>query len=266
MAHVKLDKVSVSYPIFSAQTRSLRSELFNRLGGRIAHHNKTVIIHALDNITFELNDGDRLGLVGHNGAGKTTLLRTVSRIYEPQSGIVDIDGTVSSLTDLTLGMDVEASGWDNIIFRCIFMGLSFSDARRLSSSIAEFTELGEYLDMPVRTYSTGMFLRLAFAISTAVQPDILVMDELISAGDAQFINKAEQRLKDLLSRTGILVIASHQPDTITRLCNKCLWLEHARMKAYGPAEEVLQAYLNSVGNPNAEVPAKEAPEAAEAPG
>ena len=243
MPHIRLTDVSLQYPIFTAHTRSLKKAIFTRLGGEIDAVHNTIIVRALDNVSLDLREGDRLGVVGHNGSGKTTLLRVISRIYQPQSGNVDISGTLSCFTDLTLGMDAEANGWDNIIFRCIFMGMTFSQARKLAPSIGEFTELGEYLNMPVRTYSSGMFVRLAFAISTAVQPDIIVMDEMIGAGDARFIKKAEMRLKELLGRTKILVIASHQADIIRNFCNKALWLEHGRVKDLGTPSTVLGRYL-----------------------
>ena len=246
MALVQFNNVTVDYPIFTSHTRSIKTALFSRLGGKLASHNNTVIVRALEEINVELNDGDRLALVGHNGAGKTTFLRVASRIYEPQIGSVDIQGNVSSFTDLTLGMDIEATGWENITFRCIFMGLTFAEARELAPSIAEFSELGDYLDMPVRTYSTGMFLRLAFAISTAIPHDIIVMDELINAGDASFADKAEKRLEQLIGNTNILLLATHFLGIVTKLCNKALWLEHGRIKALGPASDVLNAYVELV--------------------
>jgi ABC-type polysaccharide/polyol phosphate transport system ATPase subunit len=146
-------------------------------------------------------------------------------------------------------MDLEATGWENITFRCAFMGLTFARATELSSSIVEFSELGGYLDMPVRTYSAGMFLRLAFAISTSVQPDIVIMDELIGAGDAQFYQKAQKRLQELIGNTKILILASHDQSIIRDPCNKALWLEHGTVKIVGPAEDVVKQYLESVGGP-----------------
>jgi ABC-type polysaccharide/polyol phosphate transport system ATPase subunit len=249
MAHVQLNNVTVEYPIFTQHTQSLKTSILGRLGGTLSKHNNTVIVRALNNLTMELKDGDRLGIVGPNGAGKTTLLRVISRIYEPQIGTADINGSISSFTDLTLGMDPEANGWENITFRCVFMGLTFARARELSSSIAEFSELGGFLDMPVRTYSAGMFIRLAFAISTSVQPDIIVMDELIGAGDAQFYQKAQKRLQELIGNTKILVLASHDDNIIKDLCNKGLWLEHGKVKSIGPAKDVVKQYLESVGGP-----------------
>jgi ABC-type polysaccharide/polyol phosphate transport system ATPase subunit len=245
MAHVRLQGVTVDFPIFSSYTRTLRKDLYSRLGGKIAAYDRTVIIRALDNLDLELNEADRLGLVGHNGAGKTTLLRVISGVYQPQVGTVDVVGRISSFTDITLGMDSEATGWENIIFRCVFMGLTFAEARELAPAIAEFSELGEYLDMPVRAYSTGMFLRLAFSISTTVQPDIIVMDEMIGAGDARFLEKAEKRIRELVDRTKIMVLASHNQSIINQFCNRVLWLDKGKPKLWGPPGEVLRAYLGA---------------------
>jgi ABC-type polysaccharide/polyol phosphate transport system ATPase subunit len=242
MARIALRDVTIAFPIFSSHTRSIRTAVFSRLGGSLAAHNDTVIVRALVNISLDLADGDRLGLVGANGAGKTTFLRLISGVYPPLTGEAVIEGRVSSFTDISLGMDVEATGWDNIIFRCIFLGLTFAEARALAPSIADFSELGPYLDLPVRTYSSGMFLRLAFAISTAVQPDIVVMDEMIGAGDESFMQKAQKRIGDLLERARILVLASHSQRIIRNFCNKVLWLEHGRIRMFGLTDDVLLAF------------------------
>jgi ABC-type polysaccharide/polyol phosphate transport system ATPase subunit len=242
MARIALRDVTIAFPIFSSHTRSIRKAVFSRLGGSLGAHNDTVIVQALLNISLDLVNGDRIGLVGPNGAGKTTFLRVVSGVYPPLTGEAVIEGKVSSFTDIGLGMDLEATGWENIIFRCVFLGLTFAQARALAPSIGEFCELGGYLDLPVRTYSTGMFVRLAFAISTAVQPDIIVMDEMIGAGDQSFIQKAQKRINDLLERTNILVLASHSTPIIRNFCNKVLWLEHGRIKMLGLVDEVLPAY------------------------
>jgi ABC-type polysaccharide/polyol phosphate transport system ATPase subunit len=246
MASITLQGVNISFPIFTSNTRSIKTAVFSRLGGTLASHNNTVIVHALKDISINLANGDRLGLVGHNGAGKTSFLRVVAGVYPPLVGTVFVEGKVSSFTDLTLGMDMEATGWQNIIFRCVFLGLTFAEAKALSPSIGEFSELGEYLDLPVRTYSTGMFVRLAFAISTSILPDIVVMDEMIGAGDPAFIDKAQMRLTKLLERAQILVLASHSEPIIRAFCNKVLWLDKGRVQMMGPAEEVLSAYLSSV--------------------
>jgi ABC-type polysaccharide/polyol phosphate transport system ATPase subunit len=246
MVHIFLDDVTVEYPVYTAHTRALKTVVISRLGGHLAAHNQTRIVRALSDISLDLNAGDRLCVVGHNGSGKTTLLRVISGAYQPQLGTVDIAGTVASFTDITLGMDPEATGWDNIIFRCIFMGMTFAEARQLAPSIAEFTDLGEYLDLPVRTYSSGMFMRLAFAITTSVTPDIIVMDEMIGTGDAQFMQKARQRLNELLSNTKILVLATHNQEIGLQFCNKALWLEKGEVKSFGSARSVLDQYLHVV--------------------
>ena len=242
MARVAFNDVSVSFPIFTSRTRSVKSAVFTKLGGALGAHNDTLVVHALRNVSLELRDGDRLGLVGHNGAGKTSFLRVVAGVYPPRSGEAIVEGRVSSFTDITLGMEPEATGWQNIIFRCVFLGLTFAEARALAPSIGEFSELGEYLDLPVRTYSSGMFVRLAFAISTSVQPDIVVMDEMIGTGDQTFIEKAHRRLNSLLEKSRILVLASHENEIIRAFCNKVLWLEKGQIRMLGPVDEVMAAY------------------------
>jgi ABC-type polysaccharide/polyol phosphate transport system ATPase subunit len=242
MARVVFKDVNVSFPVFTSQTRSIKAAVFTRLGGALGAHNDTVVVHALRNITLELGDGDRLGLVGHNGAGKTSFLRVVAGVYPPRSGDALIEGRVSSFTDLTLGMEPEATGWQNIVFRCVFLGLTFAEARALAPSIGAFSELGDYLDLPVRTYSSGMYVRLAFAISTAVQPDIVVMDEMIGTGDQDFIAKARKRLTEVLEKSRILVLASHDDDIIQSFCNMVLWLEKGQVHMLGPVGDVMGAY------------------------
>lgn len=248
MARVSLRNVEVGFPIFSSQTRSLKTAVFTKLGGALAGHDNTVFIRALDNISLDLADGDRLALIGHNGAGKTTFLRVVAQVYPPQKGEITIVGRSSSFTDITLGMDPEATGWQNIVFRCVFLGLTFAEAKELAPAIGEFSELGQYLDLPVRTYSTGMFLRLAFAISTAVQPDIVIMDEMIGTGDEAFIQKARGRMTELLSKARILILASHSKHILKDFCNKALWLEKGRARLLGPVDEVLDAYYAASGS------------------
>jgi ABC-type polysaccharide/polyol phosphate transport system ATPase subunit len=243
MARVSLCNVTLEYPVYTSYTRTLRKTLYGQLGGRVERHNETVVIRALNDINIELGDGDRLGLLGQNGAGKTTLLRVISGVYEPVCGTVAVEGRVSALTDITLGMDPEATGWENIIFRSVFLGRSFAEARDMAPAIGAFSELGDYLDMPVRTYSSGMFLRLAFAISTSVNADILIMDEMIGAGDKDFIEKARRRIAELVDRTNIFVISSHDLDVIRMFTNKAVLLKHGEIQAIGPTDEVVDRYL-----------------------
>ncbi|SDR61066.1 ABC-2 type transport system ATP-binding protein [Rhizobiales bacterium GAS113] len=245
MAHIKLTDVGVEFPIHNANSRSLQLQVFSALGGKLARHSHAVFVRALNGVNLYIEEGDRIGIVGHNGAGKTTLLRVLAGVYEPTQGALSVDGRLSSFTDITLGMDPEATGLDNIIFRCVFMGLTFTEARRLSPSIEEFSELGEFLRLPVRTYSTGMFLRLAFAISTSIEPEIVVMDEMIGAGDARFLEKAKARLADLLTRVKILVVATHDSSLMASLCNKIVWLDHGEVRKIGPFDEVYPDYLEA---------------------
>jgi ABC-type polysaccharide/polyol phosphate transport system ATPase subunit len=242
MSAIRLTNVTVDFAIHNSSSLSAQLHLFSKLGGKIAASKQAVVVRALNGVNLEFQKGDRIGIIGHNGAGKTTLLRVVAGVYEPTGGTIAIDGRLSSFTDITLGMDPEATGLDNIIFRCVFMGLSFAQARRLLPSIAEFSELGEYLNLPVRTYSTGMYLRLAFAISTSIDPEIIIMDEMIGGGDASFIAKAQARLSQLLDRVEILILATHDAEIMRALCNRVVWLDHGEVREVGPLEEVMSHY------------------------
>lgn len=246
MAYVTLHDVIIDFPVINAASHSLQLRVYRALGGKLSSHHNLTVVRALDGIKLELQNGDRLGLIGHNGAGKTTLLRVLAGAYSPTSGSAVIEGSVSAFADITLGMDLEATGWENIIFRCVFMGMSFEEAKQLSPSIAEFSELGAYLDLPTRTYSAGMFLRLAFAISTSADPDILIMDEMMASGDAQFIAKAKRRLEEFVGRAKILVLASHDLKLIADVCDKVLWLEHGAIKRFGTSQAVIASYLETV--------------------
>jgi lipopolysaccharide transport system ATP-binding protein len=225
---ISAEGIVVSFPIFNAAHRSLkRTVLHATTGGRVARESESkVSVCALDRLSFHIKAGDRVGLMGHNGSGKTTLLRVLSGIYEPVYGRISVRGRVASLLDLSLGMDTEATGYENIRLRAILAGLSSADVQAKMEDIAEFSELDEYLEMPIRTYSSGMMLRLAFAVSTSVEADILLMDEWLSVGDADFSEKAARRLEDLVDRTPILVVASHDRALIARMCNRVFRLEH----------------------------------------
>ena len=242
MAAIDLLDVSLDYPIYDAGSRSLKNAMLRGIGGRIAADQGRVAIHALRGVSLQLRDGDRLALIGHNGAGKSTLLKVLAGIYEPPEGRVRIEGRVSSLTDLTMGMDMEATGYENIVMRGVFLGLSRAEARAKLPEIETFTELGEFLRLPVRSYSAGMLVRLAFAISTASRPEILIMDEMIGAGDAAFAEKARARVTDYIARSSILVLASHDGAVLRQFCNKGALLQKGRLERFGPIEDVLGAY------------------------
>lgn len=231
MARIQLEHVSVEYPIFGAHAHSLKTTIASAAtGGRIGYHTGVTVVQALRDITLDLRDGDRLGVVGHNGAGKSTLLQTIAGVYPPTAGTYRREGTVSSLINPMLGMEMDASGYENIMIRGLIIGLSRRTIQKLTPDIAEFSGLGDYLDMPVRTYSTGMMMRLGFSIVTAVRSDILLMDEWLSVGDAEFQRQAENRLRDVVANTGILVLASHSFDLIDRECNRVVELNHGAMQ------------------------------------
>jgi lipopolysaccharide transport system ATP-binding protein len=184
-----------------------------------------------------------MGLLGHNGAGKSTLLRLLAGVYEPSTGVANVNGEIGSLIDISLGIDPEATGRENIYLRGGLLGMSKAQIASRIDEIIEFSELGDFVDMPLRTYSTGMHLRLAFAVSTIVRPEILLMDEWLSVGDERFKHKAETRMAELLQATNILVIATHSRDLVLKTCNRAIWLEHGRVRMQGPAEDVCAAYF-----------------------
>jgi len=231
MPYIKAENIVVDFPIYSASHRSLKTAVLRATtGGRIGRDaGNRVVVRALDHLSFEIREGDRVGLVGQNGSGKTTLLRVLSGIYEPQGGDLETRGRAATLLDLSLGIDPEATGYENIVFRGILAGLHPRAIKARIDEIADFTELGDYLDMPVRTYSSGMQVRLAFAVATSVEADILLMDEWLSVGDAEFSKKAEERLQGLVNRTPILVLATHNASLIERTCNRVFKLEHGRL-------------------------------------
>ncbi len=202
-------------------------------------------VHALDNLTLRLNVGDRVGLIGHNGSGKSTLLKLLGGIYRPTSGTVSRSGIVGSLLDISLGMSPDATGRENIYLRGVLQGMSRAQITALIPGIIEFSELGDFIELPMRTYSSGMLLRLAFSVSTVLSPDILLMDEWLAVGDEAFQERAEERLHEVVSRSSILVIASHSAALITNQCNRVLYLDHGRLIADGPPDEVLPQYFAS---------------------
>jgi len=246
MARIDFQNVSVDFPIYNANGRSLKKRLIQvATGGQLgADQQGRVIVRALEAVSFGLNDGDRVGLLGHNGAGKSTLLRLLSGVYTPSSGTALIQGEVASLIDISLGIDAEATGRENIFLRGGLLGMSRSEIAAQMDSIIEFSDLGGFVDMPLRTYSTGMHLRLAFAVSTIVRPQILLMDEWLSVGDEGFKHKAEARLTELVQATNILVIASHSRELVEKTCNRVIWLEHGKIKMDASPETVLPAYFN----------------------
>ena len=247
MAHVILKNASVEFEIFDARSRSLKRQLIQTtMGGRLdTNKNQRVVIKALLNVNCTFKSGEKIALIGQNGSGKSTLLRVLSNIYIPTSGTALIDGRVSSLIDISLGMDQESTGRENIFIRGALLGQSKSETQKLLNEIIEFSELGEFIDLPIRTYSSGMNMRLAFAISTVLKPEILIMDEWLSVGDENFTKKAEERMNSLLEKTEILVLASHSFELIRKTCNRALVLEHGSILFDGGVEAAIDFYHKS---------------------
>lgn len=245
MAHINFENVFVEFPIFNATGRSFTSSILKvATGGMLdSDPNGRVLVKSLSNISFSLQEGDRVALLGHNGAGKSSMLRALGRVYAPTRGTAEIVGRVGSLIDINLGINPEATGRENVFIRGQLLGLTKKEISTKYQEIVDFAELGNFMEMPVRTYSTGMHLRLAFAVSTVVRPEILLMDEWLSVGDSDFQHKAEARLRELVSETKILVIATHSRALVESACNRAIWLEHGQIKMDGPAGEVSKAYF-----------------------
>lgn len=232
----------VDFPIFDARSRSLKKTMAGLVGGRIASGTRVPIIEALRNISLDLGHGSRTALIGHNGAGKSTLLRLLSGIYEPTRGTAEVRGRVAPVFDLGVGMDPEISGLENIVIRGLFLGMTHKQMEARVDDIAEFTELGDFLQMPLRTYSTGMRVRLALGVVTSIDPEILLLDEGIGAVDAAFLEKSKRRLKALVERSGLLVFASHSDEFLRELCDTAIWMEQGQIRQQGKLDEVLGSY------------------------
>jgi ABC-type polysaccharide/polyol phosphate transport system ATPase subunit len=243
MASVVVENVHVDFPVYGAQ-RSFRKVLFERgTGGLVAHgKNDRVVVKALSDINLSLRDGDRIGLVGHNGAGKSTLLRVLAGVYEPVQGRILIDGKVTPLFDMLPGLDGEDTGYQNIITAGLLFGMSRPEIEELLPEVEEFSELGEYLSLPVRTYSLGMMTRLGFAFATAMEPGILLLDEGIGAGDARFAERVEKRLKSFFERSSIIVLASHSNHLIKSFCNRAGLMRNGTIVSVGSVDDVLAQY------------------------
>jgi lipopolysaccharide transport system ATP-binding protein len=248
LVEIVLRDAVVEFPVFNAVNRSLKNKVIAMTtGGVIARRvDGHVIVRGLDGISLEIREGDRVGIIGHNGAGKTTLLRVLSGIYKPSRGSVSISGETVSLINISLGIDNEATGRDNIRLRGAIMGIDPREVDRRFDEIAEFSGLGDFLDLPVRTYSTGMQLRLAFSVSTMISPEILIMDEWLSTGDEDFRKKADKRLRGIVDNTKILILASHNYPLLKRNCRRLLWLEHGKIKMDGPIDEVAPLYFGGI--------------------
>ncbi len=242
-ASIDAHDVSVLFPLYHGHSRSLKKLLMAAASGRLAEDKQhRVVVRALSDINFSLKSGERLGLVGSNGAGKTTLLRVLAGIYEPVTGSLRLHGTLNALLDPSLGMNPELTGRENIMLRGLYGGLSRTMLTRLEDDVIEFSELSDFIDLPMRIYSAGMAIRLGFALATAIRPRILLMDEWFLAGDAGFMEKARRRLEDMVRSADILVLSTHNNEVVREWCTRVIWLEKGRIQADGPAAEIMERY------------------------
>jgi ABC-type polysaccharide/polyol phosphate transport system ATPase subunit len=262
MASIKLEHVYADFPIYGSQV-SFRKVLFNKaIGGLLSRADdgsKRVTVRALSDVTLEVNHGDQLGIIGHNGAGKSTLLRLLAGIYEPSLGRITIEGGVSPLFNTSPGLDLDDTGYENIVTCGLFLGMSREEIAAKTPDIEQFAELGEYMSLPVRTYSTGMLVRLGFAIATAIDPEILLLDEGLGAGDARFANRVRKRIEALIGRSSIMILASHSDSMIEQMCNRAILLNHGKVVADGKPKDVIARYAEM----NREVEAAPPPPPAE---
>ena len=244
MDRIELKNVTVDIPILDGR-RSLRKALLTGTTGGIIRNNQNgegVVVRALEDVSFTVKQGDRFGLIGHNGSGKSTLLRTIAGVYEPAAGFVKIKGKLSPMFNTSIGMDIDDTGYDNLKTIGMYLGLNAREIEERTDEIVDFCELGDFMDLPVRTYSTGMSTRLGFAIATSIKPDILLLDEWLGAGDARFVEKAAKRVEELVEKSSVLVLASHSEALIKRNCNKAVLLNHGHIIANGDVDDVIKEY------------------------
>ncbi len=242
MSIIKFDNVELYFRIW--REKRIKDIIIRGSKHFSSYDNGTV--HAIKNFNLTVNDGDRLGIIGHNGAGKSTFLKMVAGIYPPTSGTITVEGKISPMFELATGFEMERNGWSNIMLRGLMLGQTPAQMKEKMIEIAEFSELGDFLNMPVKYYSSGMFVRLAFSVSTAIQPDILLLDEVVGAGDAGFINKAKARMREMMDVSKIMVFVTHSMPDAVAFCNRCIWLEHGNIMADGSPQEIIDMYLASV--------------------
>jgi lipopolysaccharide transport system ATP-binding protein len=244
---IDVEDLTLFFPLYHGNSRSLKKTVFAAATGRLGRDAKhRPGVQALRDISFRLRSGDRLGLIGANGAGKTTLLRTLAGIYEPVIGRIRVQGSINALLNVQLGMNPDLTGRENIVLRGLYNGLPSAGLSRLADDVANFADLGDFLDLPVRIYSSGMMVRLAFALATAIRPQILLMDEWILAGDAAFLERARGRLEDMVRGAEILVLSTHVPAVIQTWCTRVIWLDQGRVREDGPTDAVLDSYRRAM--------------------
>ncbi|HZT82521.1 MAG TPA: ABC transporter ATP-binding protein [Gemmataceae bacterium] len=240
MARIELDRVSLKFRVRPAGRVTLKEFLLKGLFRKST--NPIIEVDALQGVSLCVEEGERLGIIGHNGAGKSTLLKLLAGVYQPTSGRRIVEGRISSLFDIALGFEPDATGKENIFYRGYLQGETPRSVRAKMQAIADFSELGDFLNMPVRYYSSGMMVRLAFSIATAVEPEVLLVDEVLSVGDMSFQEKARRRMREMMAKARLIVMVSHDVKAIQEVCGKVAWLDHGTLRQLGPSAEVVAAY------------------------
>ena len=239
---ISLKNVYLHFPVFNAHKFSLRNTLVNKLGGGLTNEGSLKIVEALKNVSFEAGVGDRIGLLGHNGSGKSTLMRTIAGIYTPTSGSLAVRGNISTLFGTSVGVNEEMTGEENLFLGSLIFGKNYRKAKESMQSLRDFTDLGDYLNLPLRTYSEGMKMRVGFTVATNFEPDVLLIDEIFGAGDKDFSEKSQKRIEDLIEKSNTFLFASHSDDLIKKFCNKAILMSHGELKAFGNVNDVLKEY------------------------
>jgi ABC-type polysaccharide/polyol phosphate transport system ATPase subunit len=244
MAHIDLDHVSLTFHVRKCGRVSLKEFLVRQMYRRSV--NPIMVVRALRDVTLHIGEGERVGIIGHNGAGKSTILKLLAGVYPPTQGMRNVEGQISSLFDIALGFETDASGWENIMYRGYLQGETPATIKDKIQGIADFSELGEFLAMPVRYYSAGMLVRLAFSIATAIEPELLLVDEVLSVGDMAFQNKARQRMREMMAKARLIVMVSHDMVNLAQFCTRGIWLDHGSLRMDGPMDKVVAAYTEAV--------------------
>lgn len=243
---IDIRAATLLYPSSPYNALTLKEEVFKRF--RLGKPSRLVYdVAALKNVNLKITDGERVGVIGRNGAGKSTLLKAIAGLYPLQSGEIVTQGKIRAMFDLSLGFEFEATGRENITYRGLLLGETPKSIREKESEIIEFAELGDFIDFPIKTYSAGMLVRLAFAISTTVSGEILLLDEILGAGDAAFQVKARSRMEEMISMAKIIVLVSHDMNSVRRICNRAVYLKEGVIVADGSSDLVAQEYMNTVG-------------------
>lgn len=243
---IKMHNVNLYYPSHTYNATTLKEEIFSKL--RLQNKRKLLKdVHALKEFNLEIHEGEKVGIIGANGAGKSTLLKTIAGIYPIRNGNIETSGTIRSLFELSLGFEFEATGRENIMYRGLLLGETPQTILEKEKEIIEFADIGDFIDYPIKSYSAGMLVRLAFAVSTSIQGDIILLDEIIGAGDANFYTKAKERMLGLMNKAKILVLVSHDMKTVQEICNRVLLIEHGKILFDGDTEEGINYYYKRLG-------------------